>query len=173
MPVSHPVSATSPGRPIARLALELRFTGSGLLALGIACLVVAAASRDVAAARLAVPFVVAFVAVGGFSLYNSRWLRAAPRPAAAPGVRIEEARLTARRVLVSLLLPLIAVGVAAALGPGLAVVMGGVVAGVGAVDIRNFRWVRERERAEGGEIYRELGGSPFAGGKRALYTRPM
>ena len=51
--------------------------------------------------------------------------------------------------------------------------MGGVVAAVGAVDIRNFRWVRDRERAEGDELFRELGGSPFAGGKRALYTRPM
>jgi hypothetical protein len=167
------VSATSPGRPIARLALELRITGSGLLALGVALLIVAAASGDVGPARLAVPFVVAFVAVGGFSLYNSRWLRAAPRPAPAAGVRIEEPRLTVRRMLISLILPLIAVGVAAALGPGLAVVMGGVVAGVGAVDMRNFRWLRERERAEGAEVFRELGGSPFAGGKRPLYTRPM
>ena len=64
-------------------------------------------------------------------------------------------------------------GVAAALGPGLAVVMGGVVAAVGAVDIRNFRWVRDRERAEGEAIFRERGASPFAGGKRPLYTRPM
>ncbi len=118
------------------------------------------------------PFVVAFAAVGGFSLYNSRWLPRAPRPAASAGTRVEEARLTVRRVLISLVLPLIAVAVAAALGPGLAVVMGGVVAGVGAVDIRNFRWVRERERAGDDLIFRELGGSPFAGGKRPLYTRP-
>ena len=167
------MSATSPGRPIARLALELRLTGSGLLGLGVACLVVAAATGDIAAVRLVVPFVVALAAVGGFSLYNSRWLRAAPRPAVRDRVRVEEPSHTTRRVLVSLVLPLIAVGVAVALGPGLAVVMGGVVAGVGAVDVRNFRWVRERERAEGAEIYRELGGSPFAGGKRPLYTRPM
>jgi hypothetical protein len=167
------VSATSPGRPIARLALELRLTGSGLVALGIACLIVAAASGDIGLARLAVPFLVAFAAVGGFSLYNSRWMRSAARPDAAPGARVEAPRLTMRRVLVSLVLPLIAVGVAAALGPGLAVVMGGVVAGVGAVDIRNFRWVRERERHEGDVLFRELGGSPFAGGKRPLYTRPM
>lgn len=167
------MSATSPGRPIARLALELRVTGSGLLALGVACLIVAAASGDVEPARLGVPFAVAFLAVGAFSLQNSRWLRAAARPGAEAGIRIEERGHTVRRLLVSLILPLIAVAVAAALGPGLAVVMGGVVAAVGAVDIRNFRWVRDRERAEGDEIFRELGGSPFAGGKRPLYTRPM
>ena len=44
----------------------------------------------IAPVRLIVPFAVAFVAVGAFSLRNSRWLRAAPRPAAADGVRIEE-----------------------------------------------------------------------------------
>ena len=166
------MSATSPGRPIARLALELRITGSFLVALGVACLLVAA-TVGIAPVRLIVPFAVAFVAVGAFSLRNSRWLRAAPRPAAVNGVRIEERSHTARRVLVSLVLPLIAVGVAASLGPGLAVVMGAIVAGVGAVDIRNFLWVRELERSEGDEIFRELGSSPFAGGKRPLYTRPM
>ncbi len=53
------------------------------------------------------------------------------------------------RVRISVLVGLLGGGGAGALGPGLAVVMGGVVAGVGAVDIRNFRWVRERERDEG------------------------
>ncbi len=100
-------------------------------------------------------------------------MRSAARPDAAQDARVEAPRLTVRRVLISLVLPLIAVGVAAALGPGLAVVMGGVVAGVGAGDIRNFRWVRERERDGGDVLFRELGGSPFAGGKRPLYTRPM
>jgi len=173
VPVSHPVTATSPGRPIARLLLELRVTGTGQAALGIAILFVALAGTDIPRARAILPFIVAFVAVGAFSFYNARWLRGAPMPPAASGVRVEERNLTIRRTVITLVLPLIAVGVVSVLSIGLAVVLGGILAGVGAVDLRNFIWVRDREGTTGQAIYRELGKSPFSGGKRPLYTRPM
>jgi hypothetical protein len=173
VPVSHPVTATSPGRPIARLLLELRVTGTGQAALGLACLFVALTATNIPPVRAILPFVVAFVAVGAFSHYNARWLRTAPTPAAAPGVRVEERNLTLRRTLISLILPVVAIGVMSVLSIALAVVLGGIVAGVGAVDLRNFVWVRDRERERNVEIYRELGRSPFSGGKRPLYTRPM
>ncbi len=173
VPVSHPVTATSPGRPIARLLLELRVTGTGQAGLGLACLFVALAGTDIPRVRAILPFIVAFVAVGGFSLYNARWLQTADMTDAAPGVRVEERSLTIRRTLITLVLPLIAVGVVSVLSIGLAVVLGGIVAGVGAVDLRNFIWVRDREAADQVTIYRELGKSPFSSGKRPVYTRPM
>lgn len=173
VPVSHPVTATSPGRPIARLLLELRVTGTGQAALGLACLFVALAARNIPPVGAILPFVVAFLAVGGFSLYNARWLRTAPTPPAATGVRVEERNLTLRRTLISLIPPLVAVAVVSFLSIALAVVLGGVIAGVGAVDLRNFIWVRDRESEGGAEIYRELGPSPFSSGRRPLYTLPM
>jgi len=166
------VPQTSPVRPIARLASELSVTGVGQLALGLAVLAVALSSSDIEPARAVVPFVVTFVALGGLSIYQSRWLRSAPTPPADPAARVEEPSLTTRRSLIGLIPAVIAVAVATLVGPGLGVVLGGVVAGVGAIDLRNRAWVRERESAIGGELYRELGGSPFSSGKRPLYTLP-
>ena len=66
-----------------------------------------------------------------------------------------------------------AVGLVGAAGAGLAAVLGGVVAAVGAVDLINHRHVRAREEADGEALYRELGGSPFAAGRRPIYTVPL
>ena len=173
VPVSHPVTATSPGRPIARLLLELRVTGIGQAALGLAILFVAVAGTDVPPARAILPFIVAFIAVGGFSYYNAKWLHSAATPEAAPGVRVEERNLTLRRTLLTLVPPVIAIGVVSVLSIPLAVVLAGVVTGVGAVDLRNFIWIRQQESERGVEIYRELGKSLFSSGRRPLYTRPM
>lgn len=159
-------------RPIARLATELTVSGAGQLAVGIAGLVIALTAGDTATGRAIVPFAVAFALVGAVSAYGSRWLRDAEPSGAADGVRVETAGLTVRRTLVGLVVALVAVGVAALIGGGLAAVLGGVVAAVGAVDLVNLAWVRRREAETGAAIFRELGGSPFSGGRRPLYTRP-
>ena len=77
MPVSEPVSDTSPSRPIARLITELRFSGLGQFALGLACLVVALTGSDLDPARALVPFIAAFLAMGAGEAYGARWMRIA------------------------------------------------------------------------------------------------
>ena len=56
-----------------------------------------------------------------------------------------------------LVLPLVFMVVVVAIVPPAAVALAGVVAGVGAVDLWNFNWVRAREHAMKRGIYRELG----------------
>jgi hypothetical protein len=167
MRVSQPV------RPIARLATELRITGAGQLAVGLAGLVVSLLTTDVGPGRIVVPFAVAFLLVGALSMRASRWMREADTPAAAPDVRVESAGLTLRRCLVALIVPVIPVAAAVAIGGGLGAVLGGIVAAVGAIDLRSLGWVRGRERELGRGLYRELGPSPFSSGRRPLYTRPL
>lgn len=164
---------TSPERPIARLPTELRVSGVGQVAIGAACLVVALTASTLETARAIVPFLVAFVAVGAFSLYASRWLRTADTPPAPDGAEVEERSVTMRRSIIKLSVALVIVAVAVAVGPGLGVVLGGLVCAVGAVDVRDYLWVRGREQTLGREIHRELGRFPLAGGARPLYTRPM
>jgi hypothetical protein len=159
-------------RPIARLATELAVTGAGQVAVGVAGLAVGLATEDAGVGRALVPFAVAFAVVAAVSGYASRWLRDAEPAGAAAGTRVETTALTVRRSLVGLVVALLAVGVAAVIGGGLAAVLGGVVAAVGAVDLANMRWVRRREAETGALIFRELGSSPFSGGRRPLYTRP-
>ena len=67
---------------------------------------------------------------------------------------------------------ILAVAVCTAIAPGLGVIVGGVVAAVGLIDLRNRAWAQSREREDGTELLRELGRSPFATGRRPLYTRP-
>ena len=162
----------TPVRPVARLVTELSVTGVGQLALGLAVLAVALSATDIEPARALVPFAVTFAVLSGLSVYQSRWMRDAPTPPADPEARVEEPSLTTRRSLVGLAPAILAVAVGTLVGPGLGVVLGGVVAGVGVIDLRNRARVREREQETGTEIYRELGGSPFSTGRRPLYTRP-
>jgi hypothetical protein len=168
------VQPTPTARPIARLATELRLTGVGQLAIGIAGLLVSVYGSDIAPARALVPFVVVVALIGGLSLFSTRWIRAGDElPEADADARIESGSDTLRRSGVSLLLALVAVGLVGAAGAGLAAVLGGVVAAVGAVDLINHRWVQRREEDTGVAIYRELGRSPFSAGRRPLYTRPL
>ena len=53
----------------------------------------------------------------------------------------------------------------------LGAVIGGAFAGIGAVDLATQRWAAAT-RAAGTIVYRELGASPFSGGRRRIYTRP-
>lgn len=174
LPLSQSVASTPPARPIARLATELRITGVGQVAIGVAGLLVAIVGGDVAPARALVPFAVVVLLIGGLSLHGTRWMRSdAPVPPAAPGARVEAPSGTMRRTVVSLALALLGVGLVGAAGPGLAAVLGGVVAAVGAVNLVNHRRVRAREDATGEALYRELGRSPFSAGRRPIYTRPL
>ncbi len=172
MPVSQPVSETSPARRLARLSSELRVSGLGQFALGLACLVVGTTSGDTEAVRVAVPFVVAFAAMAGVSLYVSRGLRGATAATAPQDARVEDASVTTRRSLLKLAVGLFLVGVATSLGPATAAVFGGLLAGVGAVQLRDYQWLTAREKASGQELHREVGLPPFRG-SRTLYTLPM
>ena len=51
-------------------------------------------------------------------------------------------------------------------------IVGGIVAAVGLVDLRNRAWAQDREEQAGAELLRALGRSPFTAGRRPLYTRP-
>jgi hypothetical protein len=159
-------------RPIARLETELLVSGAGQLVIGVLGLVAGLVLSDSSAGRVLVPFVVSFLVLGGVSLATSRWMRSAELDDADAATRVETAGLTVRRTVVTLALSAAAIAVAAIIGPGLAAVLGGVVAAVGAVDLANRSWVQGQERRTGLAIYRELGRSPFSSGRRPLYTRP-
>ena len=167
------MSETSPERPIARLTSELKVSGLGQFALGLACLVVGLTGTDLAPVRVVVPFVATFAAMGVVSVSTSRWLRAAAMPSAPSDVRIEPASTTTRRSLIKVAVALFLVGIATSLGPVLGAVFGGMLCAAGAVELRDYSWLRDRERGSGREIHREVGRFPRAGGPRALYTRPM
>ena len=173
MPVSQPVPDTSPARPVARLVTELRFSGLGQFALGLACLVAALTGSDLDPVRAIVPFAVAFAAMGAFSAYGSRWMRIAPMREVPAGAVVEDQTTTVRRTMVKVVIALVLVALAVSLGPAYGAVFGGLLAAAGAVELRDYTWLKGREEAEGVAIHRELGRVPLAGGGRALYTRPM
>jgi hypothetical protein len=166
------VPATTPVTPVARLVTELSVTGVGQLALGLAVLAVGLTAADIDPVRVVVPFAIVFLVMCGLSVYQSRWLRDAPTPPVDPDARIEEPSDTTRRSLVAILPAIIAVAACTVIAPGLGVIVGGLVAAVGVVDLRNRAWAQDREREAGAEILRQLGRSPFTSGRRPLYPRP-
>ena len=167
------MSDTSPARPIPRLVTELKFSGLGQFALGLACLVVALTGSDLDPARALVPFIVAFLAMGAFSAYGARWMRIADlRPVPADAI-VEDYATTVRRSLLKIVIALVLVGLAVSLGPAFGAVFGGLLAAAGAVELRDYTWLKAREEAEGVAIHRELRRVSLAGGGRALYTRPL
>lgn len=158
--------------PVARLVTELSVTGVGQLALGLAVLAVGLTSADISPARVLVPFAVVFLVMCGLSLHLSRWLRQGSPPPVDPDARVEEPSDTTRRSLVAIVPAIAAVAVCTILAPGVGVIVGGVVAAVGLIDLRNRAWAQARERETGAELVRALGRSPFATGRRPVYTRP-
>ncbi len=166
------MSETSPARPIARLTTELRVSGLGQFALGLSCLVVALTASDLSAIRAIVPFAVAALVMGALSLYGSRWLRLVELLAAPSDAAVEASLTTTRRSLAKVAVALVLVALAVSLGPAFAAVFGGMLCAVGAVQLRDYGWLRDRERALGREIHRELGRFGLGAGGRALYTRP-
>ena len=164
--------ATTPVTPVARLVTELSVTGVGQLALGLAVLAVGLTAADIDPVRILVPFAVVFVVMCGLSLYQSRWMREAPTPPVNPDARVEVSSDTTRRSIVHIAPAIVLVAVCTIVAPAVGVIVGGVVAAVGLIDLRNRAWAQEREREAGADIMRELGRSPFTTGRRPLYTRP-
>jgi hypothetical protein len=166
------VPATTPVTPVARLVTELAVTGVGQLALGLAVLAAGLTAADIEPVRILVPFAIVFLVICGLSLYATRWLREAPTPPVDPAARVEEGSDTTRRSIVHIVPAIVALGVCTAVAPGVGVIVGGAVAAVGLIDLRNRAWAQEREQELGAELMRELGRSPFTTGRRPLYTRP-
>ena len=164
--------ATTPVTPVARLVTELSISGVGQTALGLAVLAVGLTAADIDPVRILVPFAVVFLVMCGLSLYGSRWMRQAPAPPVDPAARIEEPSDTTRRSVVAMLPAILAVAACTIIAPGLGVIVGGIVAAVGLVDLRNRAWAQDREEEAGAELLRALGRSPFTAGRRPLYTRP-
>jgi hypothetical protein len=159
---------------VARLATELTTSGAGYVVLGLTGLVGALLRAD-RPGRAIIPFLVVAVvlAVAQYRLGFGRMRRAAGEAPHPPQAVAEEARrATVRRVLLSLILIAAAIAVSIAVLEGVtAAIVGGVSVGVGVVDLAAGRWVLGRQR-EGVTLLREVGGPPFAGGRRPLYTRP-
>jgi hypothetical protein len=159
-------------RPIARLDLELQVSGTLMLAIGAAGLF-GALGRGSDPARAILAFAVAAAVLAAMSAVATRFVRSKDRlPPAAQGVLVEPPSQTMRRSIVAATLPMLAVLALIAISGGVAAAIGGVAAGVGLVDLANLTALRRRQAAGREVIYRELGGSPFAGGRRPLYTRP-
>jgi len=159
-------------RPIAQVRTELRTDGVGQVVLGVGGLL-AALAIGVAPARAVVPFAVAALVLAGVQLaIMTRWLRGEAASAGPPGADapVEPAGHTVRRSLIKLALFL---GVLVLMVPfGLSGVFGGVVAGIGAVDLGTSFWLDRQEAGRSVTVFREVGTSPFSGGRRAIYTRP-
>lgn len=156
---------------LAHFATELRVTGGGQVAIGVAGLAWGLA-HDLGLARGLGLFAAAFVVVGALFLLRARALETADPPPAPPGAELEAGGSTLRRALLGLVLPLAAVVVCVLLGHGLGALIGGVVAAVGAVDVRALLLVLRREAAGGGELWRALPEAPLARGRRPLYRVP-
>lgn len=146
--------------------------GAGHAVLGIAGLV-AALLLGASPARAILPFAVAALALGGVQAFvGYRWYRAEAEKAVDPhpAALIEVREDTVRRTMVKLTLPLGLLAIMLLVRPVLGAIIGGVWAGIGVVDLLTSRWAEEREAA-GTPVYRELGNSPFSGGRRTLYRR--
>ena len=155
---------------------ELRTSALANLAAGDLALLAAAVRSD-HPGRAVVYFAIVNVALAvlwGTVGSSGRARRDAKRaPVAHSQAAIEAATVTRRRVLVGLV-PIVAVlGVLVGIAPESAAVIAGVPAGIGAADLWTAGWLRSFERARSDLVLREAGASPFSGGSRPVYTRPM
>lgn len=159
-------------RPLASLASELRVSGIGLPLIGVAGLIGGVLTSD-DAARAIVPFVLVAVLLGAVQYaLGFRWYRSAiaAAPAAPTGAEREPEAQTPTRVSRTLLVYVVLIAGAILTGRGLGAVIGGVVFGVGIVDLYTWRWLVQRQRAGAPIAYREISKSLFASGRRPLYV---
>ena len=162
--------------PLVRVVDDLRTNAIANLAIGDAALLAAAILSDHpgrAVVLFAIVNVVLAVIWGGFGP-ASRLRRDAPHAASPPGEHsIESTTATRRRVLVGLapiaLVLVVVIGVA----PESAAVLAGVPAGIGAGELWLLGWARRYQDEHREELLRDVPASPFTGGQRTVYTRPM
>jgi len=161
-------------RPLAPLRTELAISGAGSLLVGLGGLAGALALGD-EPARALVPFVVvaALMALVQY-LSGFAWVRrtVGEAPRAPEGAPLETRGATLRRALIAMAVIAGAVAVTLAYRSELAAIVGGVAAGVGAIDTIASRWVGSRELATGATMLRESAASPIAAGRRPVYTLP-
>ena len=158
--------------PIAPLARELRLEGAGSVVIGVGGLV-ASIALGASPARALVPFAVAAVALAAVqAAIGHRWYVGAVADAGPPDedATIETPQDTTRRTLVKLSVYVLLVVILLIVGREFGAVLGGLLVGIGLVDLYTSRWA-ERLAADGETIYRELGSWPFASGRRPLYRR--
>lgn len=145
--------------------------GGGLLTVGATGLAASLVLID-GPLRALLLFAVSGTVVGVTGALRGGWIDDETAPSVPPGTAVEGRRDTIQRTLV-ILLPACALIVACLpLAVGLAALIAGVVAGTGVGDLAGARRAQRRERDTGATLYRELGGHPFAGPRRPLYTRP-
>lgn len=158
-------------RPVAPLVRELRCIGGGLLAVGAGGLAASLVLID-GPLRALLLFAVSGTAVGVTAALRGGWIDEETAPTVPPGTAVEGRRDTVQRTLVVLLPACVLVAACLPLAVGLAALISGVVAGTGVGDLAGARRARRRQLGTGATLYRELGGHPFAGPRRPLYTRP-
>jgi hypothetical protein len=158
-------------RALASLSSELQVTGVALPAIGLVGLVGGAATADTVV-RAVVPFVLVAALLAavqffvGFRWYQRTIAAAAPAP---EGSDYEPPADTRTRVLKTLVIYVVLVGGAILTGRGLGAVIGGVVFGVGVIDLYTSRWLMRRDASEAQPVFRETSKGLFASGRRPLY----
>lgn len=158
-------------RPVAPLVRELHFAGGGLLVVGLGGLVSSLLLID-GPLRALLLFAVSGTTLGVTGALRCGWIDEVTAVAVPPGAALERRRDTVQRTAVILLPACVLIAACLPLAVGLAALIAGVVAGTGVGDLAGARRARRREQATGSVLYRELGGHPFAGPRRPLYTRP-
>jgi hypothetical protein len=162
--------------PLVRVLDDLRTNAIANLAIGDIGLLAAAIRSDHpgrAVVLFAIVNVVLAVIWGGFGP-ASRLRREAPRASTPPEWHsIEPPNVTRRRVLVGLAPVVLVLAVVIVVAPESAAVLAGVPAGIGAGELWLLGWARRYQDDNSEELLRDVPASPFTGGKRTVYTRPM
>jgi|GEM_PF-6702543 len=161
-------------RPVAPLATEYRASATLYVLTAAAGLVAELATRDVAAVRVVVPFLLmAAVTAGVLLATGARWLRtaAADAPRLPRGTDEEGGAGPWRRagIEVGLVAVLMLAGISA--GRGIGAVIAGIAAGVGLANALSLLWIRRREREGRVRLLRETPARLVASGRRPLFTR--
>ncbi len=161
---------------LVRVVDDLRANAIANLAIGDVGLLAAAIRADHpgrAVVLFAIVNIVLAVVWGGFGP-ASRLRRDAPRAATPPAEHsIESPGRTRRRVLVGLAPVMLVLAVVIGVAPESAAVLAGVPAGIGAGELWLLGWARRYQVDNSEELLRDVPSSPFTGGQRTVYTRPM
>jgi hypothetical protein len=161
---------------LVRVVDDLRANAIANLAIGDVGLLAAAIRADHpgrAVVLFAIVNIVLAVVWGGFGP-ASRLRRDAPRATTPPAeYSIEPPGRTRRRVLVGLGPVMLVLAVVIGVAPESAAALAGVPAGIGAGELWLLGWARRYQVDNSEELLRDVPSSPFTGGQRTVYTRPM